>query len=98
MRTHTASFCSGVIETQCATSTTVRPQPRQTSSKVVEHTATHGVSARCAAGAPCWSRGLSCGADIEFVPAFVTELFERVDILFEDLGGVGDRFHGAVDA
>jgi hypothetical protein len=34
------------MNTQSATSATVRPQPRQTSSKVVEHTATHGVSGR----------------------------------------------------
>jgi hypothetical protein len=34
------------MNTQSATSATVRPQPRQTSSKVVEHTATQGVSGR----------------------------------------------------
>jgi hypothetical protein len=36
------------MNTQFATSATVRPQPRQTSSKVVEHTATQGVSGRFA--------------------------------------------------
>jgi hypothetical protein len=34
------------MNTQLATSATVRPQPRQTSSKVVEQTATQGVSGR----------------------------------------------------
>jgi len=41
------SFCSSDMNTQSATSATVRPQPRQTSSKVVEQTATQGVSGRC---------------------------------------------------
>ena len=36
------------MNTHSATSTTVRPQPRQTSSKVVEQTATQGVSGRSA--------------------------------------------------
>jgi hypothetical protein len=34
------------MNTHWATSATVRPQPRQTSSNVVEQTATHGVSGR----------------------------------------------------
>lgn len=46
IRVHTRSFCSCVINTHSATSATVRPHPRQTSSKVVEQTATHGVSGR----------------------------------------------------
>jgi glutathione S-transferase len=44
--THTRSFSSSVMETHCDTSATVRPQPRHTSSKVVEQTATQGVSGR----------------------------------------------------
>lgn len=46
IRCQTTSFCSAFINTQSATSVTVRPQPRQISSKVVEHTATQGVSGR----------------------------------------------------
>jgi hypothetical protein len=38
------------MKTHCATSSTVRPQPRQTSSNVVEQTATQGVSGRSGAG------------------------------------------------
>ena len=34
------------MTTHCATSATVRPQPRHIASKVVEQTATHGVSGR----------------------------------------------------
>jgi hypothetical protein len=40
----TFSFSSSDITTQFATSSTVRPQPRQTASNVVEHTAMQGVS------------------------------------------------------
>ncbi len=46
MRIQTASFSVSVMNTQCATSLTVRPQPRHTSSNVVEQTATQGVSGR----------------------------------------------------
>lgn len=42
----TRSFSSSDMNTQLATSTTLRPQPRHISSKVVEQTATHGVSGR----------------------------------------------------
>jgi hypothetical protein len=42
----TRSFSSSAMNTQFATSATVRPQPRHTSSKVVEQTATQGVSGR----------------------------------------------------
>ena len=70
----------------------MRPQPRQISSKVVEHTATHGVSGR--SGAAAAIAALSSGrADIELVPAFVAELFHGRDILFEDLF----RFREGVD-
>src|SRR3569832_3033278 len=50
MRSQTRSFSSCDMNTHCASSTTVRPHPRQTSSIVVEQTATHGVSGREAAG------------------------------------------------
>src|SRR3954463_9951722 len=93
MRCHTTSFCSSLIATQCATSTTVRPQPRHTSSTVVEQTATQGVSGRTDSGAALASR-----ADIELVPAFVAELFHGLDILFEDLGRVRERVDRAFDA
>jgi hypothetical protein len=43
---HTRSFSSSDMNTQFATSETVRPQPRHTSSKVVVQTATQGVSGR----------------------------------------------------
>jgi hypothetical protein len=46
MRVHTTSFCWSDIKTQSATSATVRPHPLQISSKVVEQTATQGVSGR----------------------------------------------------
>ena len=46
MRSQITSFSSDVSTTQFATSTKVRPQPRQMMSKVVEHTATQGESGR----------------------------------------------------
>jgi hypothetical protein len=46
MRVQTHDFSSSDMNTQLATSVTVRPQPRHTSSKVVEQTATQGVSGR----------------------------------------------------
>jgi hypothetical protein len=49
------------MKTQFATSATVRPQPRQTSSKVVEQTATQGVSGRGAG--EFLSEGIGCEAE-----------------------------------
>ena len=46
MRAHTAAFSASVKNTQFDTSSAVRPQPLQTSSKSVEQTPMQGLSGR----------------------------------------------------
>src|SRR4051812_28202309 len=98
MRCQTSSFCSPLIDTQCATSTTVRPQPRHTSSNVVEHTATQGVSGRSPAGCPAAPAILCGGTDIELVPAIEAELFQRCNVLIVNHVRFREGLDGALDA
>src|SRR5687767_7044330 len=98
MRFQTSSLSAGAIDTQCATSTTERPQPRQISSNVVEQTATQGVSGRSGSFSSSFITSLFCWADIERVPAVMAELFHRFNVLVEDLARFWESVDRALDA